>query len=134
MIAFKIFFLSNFRKILALLFFSVFNQLLIAQNNILLTIDNQPITVNEFEYIYNKNSDVVIEKSQQEINTYLDLFINFKLKLIDARKMGLDTTKSYKSELSKYRAQLVEPYLKDEQAVELLAKEAYNRLGYDINA
>ena len=96
----------------------------IAQNAVLLTIDKDPISVAEFEQVYQKNSDVIIDKSPQEINTYLDLFINFKLKLIDAKKMGLDTLKSYQSELSKYRVQLMEPFLKDEQAVELLAKEA----------
>lgn len=134
MIVFKVYVLSNFRKLLAFILVVVFNQFTTAQNNVLLTIDNQPITIDEFEYIYNKNSDIITEKTQQEISTYLDLFINFKLKLIDARKMGLDTVKSYQSELTKYRAQLVEPFLKDEQAVELLAKEAYSRLAFDINA
>lgn len=134
MIVFKVYFLSYFRKLLTLILVVVFNQFTKAQNNVLLTIDNQNITVDEFEYIFNKNSDVITVKNQEEINTYLDLFINFKLKLIDARKMGLDTSKSYQSELTKYRAQLIEPFLKDEQAVEFLAKEAYSRLKYDINA
>mgnify|MGYP003393013896 CR=1 FL=1 len=124
----------NFQKYLILILFTFFYQFITAQNNVLLTIDNQPITVSEFEYIYHKNKDLVVDETQQNLNTYLDLFINFKLKLIDARKMGLDTVKSYKSELTKYRSHLVEPYLKDEKAVDLLAKEAYNRLKYEINA
>lgn len=134
MIAFKVISSSNYHKILVLLIFFVFNQLTIAQNAVLLTIDKQSIYVADFEQVYKKNGDVIIDKSQQEINTYLNLFINFKLKLIDARKMGLDTLKSYQSELSKYRVQLMEPFLKDERAVELLAKEAYKRLERDINA
>ena len=134
MIVFKVISSSNIHKLLVLISLFIFNQLTFAQNAVLLTIDKDPISVAEFEQVYQKNSDVIIDKSPQEINTYLDLFINFKLKLIDARKMGLDTLKSYQSELSKYRVQLMEPFLKDEQAVELLAKEAYKRLERDINA
>ncbi|MDP2089581.1 MAG: peptidylprolyl isomerase [Flavobacteriaceae bacterium] len=137
MIVFKVFYSSNYQKFLFLVFIIAFSQFTIAQKSskaVLLTIDKHPISVEEFEQVYKKNNDVIVDKSQQEINTYLDLFINFKLKLIDARQMGLDTLKSYQSELSKYRDQLAEPFLKDEQTVELLVKEAYKRLERDVSA
>ncbi len=137
MISFKISKNTNFPTFLLLFIFIISNQFITAQKNVkpvLFTIDNQAVYVDDFEQVYQKNNDLIVDKSQQEINYYLDLLINFKLKLIDARKMRLDTLTSYKDELSNYRNQLIEPFLKDEKTVDLLAKEAYHRLERDINA
>ncbi len=101
---------------------------------VLLTIDKERISVSEFEHIFKKNFDLLIDKSQQEVDNYLELFINFKLKIQAARALGLDTLASYKEELAKYREQLTEPYLKDETLVQQLVLEAYKRLELDINA
>ncbi|MDO9261387.1 MAG: peptidylprolyl isomerase, partial [Flavobacteriaceae bacterium] len=137
MISFKVSYNTDYSKFLLLLFFITFSHLMVAQKSekpVLLTIDKQPILAEEFEQVYQKNSPVIVDKTQHEISNYLDLFINFKLKLVDARKMGLDTLSTYQSELSTYRSQLMEPFLKDEKMVELLTKETYHRLERDINA
>ncbi|MBS3992168.1 MAG: peptidylprolyl isomerase [Bacteroidetes bacterium] len=101
---------------------------------VLLNIDKERISVSEFEHIFKKNFDLLIDKSQQEVDNYLELFINFKLKIQAARALGLDTLASYKEELAKYREQLTEPYLKDDKLVQQLVLEAYKRLELDINA
>ncbi len=108
-----------------------------AQNKneeILLTIDNQKITKNEFERIYNKNNNnnnVIDNKSVEE---YLELFINFKLKVIEAEHQGLDTTQNFRKELEGYRKQLIKPYFTDSAIDEQLIKEAYERMKYDLRA
>lgn len=101
---------------------------------ILLTIDDQKVTKNEFERIYNKNNNknnVIDNKSVEE---YLDLFINFKLKVIEAEHLGLDTTSAFIKELEGYRKQLIKPYFTDPAVDEKLIKEAYDRMQYDIRA
>lgn len=133
MIVFKEFDSLLFLKRLFLWMLIGFSQLNFAQKT-LVTIGNEKISVDEFEQVYQKNNEIIVNQPKQDLANYLDLLINFKLKLMDARKMGLDTSKTYQSELLKYRAQLVEPFLKDDQTVASLAKEAYSRLERDVNA
>lgn len=93
----------------------------------LMKINGKNIPLSEFEYIYNKNNsnNVVDKKSLEE---YVDLFVNFKLKVEEAIAQGLDTTQSFKNELAMYRNQLAEQYLKtDESVSEDLLKMLYDR-------
>ncbi|AOW19556.1 peptidylprolyl isomerase [Urechidicola croceus] len=116
---------------ISLSFFGVYAQL---EEKPLFTIDNQPILVSEFLRVYNKNLDIVTDENQKDINNYLDLFINYKLKIKQAHDLGFDTLSSYKTELLGYKKQLMEPYLKDDSVIEKLVQEAYSRSLYEINA
>ena len=92
----------------------------------LMTINGKKIPLSEFEYIYNKNnSNNVVDK--KSLDEYVDLFVNFKLKVEEALAQGLDTTQAFKSEFEMYRNQLAEQYMTDESASERLVKEAYDR-------
>lgn len=103
------------------------------QDKVLMTIYNRKITLGEFERIYHKNnSNPSIE--QQSVEEYLELFINFKLKVIEAEELGLDTTESFLREFNGYRKQLAKPYLSDKEEVEALVEEAFKRSQYDIHA
>lgn len=94
---------------------------------VLMTINNKPVLRSEFEYIYNKNnSNNSLDK--KTLDEYVDLFINFKIKVEEAKAQGLDTTKSFINELSGYRSQLTKPYLTNSKVDEDLLKEAYDRL------
>lgn len=106
----------------------------IIPDSILLKIDGKPVTTAEFERIYKKNNskDNVIDT--KSIEEYLELFINFKLKVSEAEKTGLDTSKSFKTELAGYRKQLAKPYLVDKDIDEGLLKEAYERMQQDVHA
>jgi peptidyl-prolyl cis-trans isomerase SurA len=98
---------------------------------VLMNINGKPVLKSEFEYIYNKNNsnNSLDKKSLEE---YVDLFVNFKLKVEEATSQGIDTTKSFINELKGYRDQLTKPYLTDSKAEEAVLKEAYNRLKEDI--
>jgi peptidyl-prolyl cis-trans isomerase SurA len=104
------------------------------KDKVLLTIENQPIYSSEFLRVYNKNKDVVSEENKKDMNEYLELFINYKLKLQDARDLKLDTVKSYLAEFNKYKAQLTEPFLKDREVTDKLVKEAYDRTTKEVKA
>ena len=84
-----------------------------AEDKVLMTIDGEPVMASEFMYIYQKNNqETALE--QKTIDEYLDLFINFKLKVHEAKQQGIDTTEAFKKELAGYRAQATPKYLKDE--------------------
>jgi len=104
------------------------------QQAILFKIDGKPQLVSDFEKNYLKNIDIVADSSQKKINNYLDLYINYKLKVQAAYNLKLDTLIIFKGELSRYKKQLMMPYLKDSVALENLVKEAYYRSKYEVNA
>ncbi|MFZ4726608.1 MAG: peptidylprolyl isomerase, partial [Paludibacter sp.] len=103
-----------------------------ASDPVLMTINNKPVLKSEFEYIYNKNNtnNSLDKKTLEE---YVDLFVNFKLKVEEAKTQGIDTTKSFITELAGYRSQLTKPYLTDSKVDESVLLEAYNRLKEDVD-
>lgn len=107
-----------------------------AQTNndaVLMTVGNSKVTVGEFENVYHKNNNKEAT-DPKSLNDYVDLFVNFKLKVKEAEEMGLDTAKSFRDELAGYRRQLAQPYLTDKDVNEKLLEETYDRLKEDIHA
>lgn len=104
-----------------------------AQNDTLIWIGDEGITSEEFLAVYNKNKDVGRDIDPKTPKEYRQLFINFKLKVKEARELGKDTLTGFKREFGGYRAQLAKPYLVDESVEEVLMKEAYKRMQSDIN-
>ena len=113
----------------------VFNAIAQVDNKTtLMTIAGKPVTVGEFMSIYQKNNvkgEAIDKKSMDE---YLDLFINFKLKVLQAEELGLDTVSSFVKELDGYREQLAKPYFTDEATMNRLIQEAYDRKKLDLRA
>jgi len=105
-----------------------------ADNKTLVTIGGEPVTVGEFMRIYNKNNTQTSLQEPSTIKDYLDLFINFKLKVREATDMKMDTNSAFIKELSGYREQLAKPYFIDESVNEALLKEAYERELKDVRA
>ena len=126
-------FTMRVHSFLFLTFFLLFSLNTSAQDKVLLTIDSDSITAFEFKKVYNKNLDLVQDDSQKSIDNYLDLFINYQLKLKEAKRLKLDQDKKYIRELKSYERQLKEKYLKDNEVTDALVKEAYNRKKYEVN-
>lgn len=118
-------------------YFSIFTALILFQllsaQEVLMTIDNRPITTEEFLRIYNKNSAITSE-DKKSVSEYLDLFINYKLKVIEAENLGYDTMKSFIKEMAGYTGQLAKPYLENNKMIDSLVEEAYQRSFEEVNA
>lgn len=99
---------------------------------VIMTINGKPILKSEFEYVYHKNnsSNSIDKKTLEE---YVDLFINFKLKVEEAIAQGIDTTGTFQKEFRGYRDQLAKPYLNDAEADEAVVQEAYDRMKEELN-
>jgi peptidyl-prolyl cis-trans isomerase SurA len=91
------------------------------------TVGDKAISTAEFERVYKKNIDLVQDEGQKKIDTYLDLYIKYQLKLQEAYSLGLNKDKKYQNELKQYRKGLIKSYLIDADATDKLIKEAYNR-------
>ena len=100
-------------------------------NKILMTVDGNKIQAGEFIRMYKKS----IEPGKTlDIDSYLQQFIVFKLKVADALSEGYDTTRAFRNELNGYRNQLAQNYLTDNQTKEKLLQKAYQRSLTEINA
>jgi len=103
-------------------------------DDVLMTIAGKPVNVSEFMNIYQKNNVKGENVDKKSLNEYLDLFINFKLKVRQAEDLGLDTMTSFINELNGYREQLAKPYFTDEATIDRLVREAYDREAIDLRA
>ena len=75
---------------------------------IIMTVAGKPVPRSEFEYSYNKNNtDGVIDK--KNVEEYVDLFVNYKLKVQAALDARIDTTQAFLTEFAQYRDQQVVP-------------------------
>jgi peptidyl-prolyl cis-trans isomerase SurA len=106
----------------------------VSQDDILLTISDQSISVEEFMNIYKKNLNLVQDDTQKDLDYYLDLFVNYKLKVMEAKALGYDKSSDYIKELAKYQDQLSESYMTNSEVTEELIKEAYDRTANQVKA
>jgi len=114
-------------SILTILFFGILQTATAQKDPVLFSVQNKPVHVSEFDYIYKKTNGEKADYSQKSLDEYLDLYIKFKLKVQRARDMQLDTIPALIKELSGYRRQLANSYLVDKEVTEKLVNEAYQR-------
>jgi peptidyl-prolyl cis-trans isomerase SurA len=101
----------------------------------LFSINKKPVLTDEFIYLYKKNHpDKPGEFTKEKIEEYLDLFINFKLKVEEARHRGLDTTSAFRKEYSTYKEELRKPYLPDAKLMDSLVTLTYERMKEEVRA
>ncbi len=101
---------------------------------VLFSIANKPVYTDEFVRLYKKNHVKQSDFTEEKVNQYLDLFINFKLKVTEAIARGLDTTKAFRKEFDTYKQELKKPYLVQTDDLAKFTKEAYKRLNEEVKA
>ena len=106
----------------------------IANDDVLLTISGEPVLANEFVRVYNKNLNLVQDDSQKEVDSYLELFVNYKLKLTEAKALRYDKDPVYLNEFKSYKDQLTQSYLTDKNVTDDLVSEAYDRTENEVKA
>ena len=100
---------------------------------VVLTINGVDVPRSEFEYSFNKNNgDGVVDK--KSVEEYVDLFVNYKLKVAAALDAKLDTLSSFKQEYAMYRDQQVRPTLVTDADVEADAQRLYQRIKENIGS
>ena len=100
---------------------------------VVMTINGQPVLRSEFEYSYNKNNaDGVIDK--KTVEEYVDLFVNYKMKVQAAKDAHLDTLKSFKDEFASYRDQQIRPAFIEDADLEAEAQRIYAETKHRIDS
>lgn len=118
------------------LFFGIFSLSVFSQSPdpVLLQVASEKITKNEFIKVFEKNNIKSEKPDNKALEEYLELFTNFRLKVTEAKALGMDTIQSFRDELAGYRKTLAQPYLSDNQASDKMIQEAYDHKKYDIRA
>jgi len=101
---------------------------------VLMNIAGKPVTKSEFERVYKKNNNKDVSFDDKSVRDYLELYINYKLKVQAALDASLDTSATFKNELMGYRKQLATPYMTDTTVSQQILTEAYERLQKDVRA
>jgi peptidyl-prolyl cis-trans isomerase SurA len=103
-------------------------------NETLFSIGNENVSSQEFLSVYKKNNmGKEVDMSENALRDYLNLYINFRLKVKEAKELHIDTLSSVNSELKTYRAQLAKGYLTDKEKIDALTAEAYERMKNEIH-
>jgi peptidyl-prolyl cis-trans isomerase SurA len=90
----------------------------------------QKVTMEEFENVYAKNTggiEKAKEDSIQKMQNFLDLYVNFKMKLRDAQVRGYASNKELNDELLDYKKKVGVSYLLERKLVEPGIQEIYDR-------
>ncbi len=101
---------------------------------VLFTVDGDPVYTDTFKRMYSKNQDLIAGESATPIADYLDLYIDYSLKIKEAKAQKLDEKASFLNEFNKYRAQLSQKYITENEVTAELVHEAYDRTKTAVNA
>lgn len=97
----------------------------LAKDEVIMTVNGQPVSRSEFEYLYHKNQQQQVDP--QTLDEYAEMFKIYKLKVADALDRRLDTLATFRKEMEQYKTDLAIPYMTDSVFLNSLVKEAYDR-------
>ena len=97
-----------------------------------MTIGDESFELGEFWHIYNKNRHLPgFDESPAE---FAERFIDYKLKVREAKALGLDTLSSFRNEYQQYVNEVRYSYLVDSIALMRDARESYSYMKYVVRA
>ena len=101
----------------------------------LFTVGKATVSTQEFNYLYRKNHHHKPEDfTAAKVEEYLNLYVNFKLKVSEAMNRGMDTTRTFQREFDQYREEIKKPYVSEGDDLDRLVKEAFQRMGEQVRA
>lgn len=101
------------------------------------SVANEPITVSEYEHQYLKNSpnrDSAAAMPLEARQRFLDLIVNYKLKLADAKRQNLEQQPAVRNEIRQYKGGLAATYITDREIVSPALRRLYERRKAEIRA
>ncbi len=104
-------------------------------DKVILVVGKDTVLTEEFAYVYKKNNQKANDAfTKNSVNSYLELYKKFKLKVVEAEALKLDTHQTFIKELDGYIKQLSKPYLTEKKVTDKLLKEVYERKKQYVNA
>lgn len=89
------------------------------------------VSVNDFLKAYQKNNTG--PRSEKAFKEYLDLYTASRLKIAEAKALGIDTLPQLAADLENLRAQILPTYLNDKESINRMVEEAFSRSQKDLH-
>ena len=93
---------------------------------VLMEVNGKKITKAEFEYSYNKNNSVDGAVEHKTIDEYVQMYVDYKLKVVEAESLRLDTMSSFVKEFRQYRDMQLTPLMIDNEFIDSIAYLQYS--------
>ena len=100
----------------------------------LLIVGTDSVSQDEFRYLWKKHNSYRIEGRKDNIQEFLDSYINYRLKVLDAKEKGRDKRSEFLNEYEQYADAQLTPYMIDSLERDSVYHAAYERMKYEINA
>lgn len=95
----------------------------------------EAITLSEFESAYRRMNDKDPYRSGfDSLKDFLNLYSDYRLKLLEAKEMGLDKDPKIISEIDGYKKMLAGPFFLDKELTEPAIKKMYERRQTEVGA
>lgn len=98
----------------------------------LFTYADKSVSANEYKKAFNKVYPAPVVDKAKKIRSYLDLYINSKLKIHEATLRGYDSLPGFVEEYTALRNQVIENYMNDTESMNAMVDEAFARSQKDI--
>ena len=98
----------------------------------LFTYADKSVSANEYKKAFNKVYPAPVIDKAKKMRSYLDLYINSKLKIHEATLRGYDSLPGFVEEYTALRNQVIENYMNDTESMNAMVEEAFARSQKDI--
>ena len=98
--------------------------------NVVAVYADEVLTIDEFEERYARSvggHEVAVNDSLAEYQDFLERYVNFRLKVEAATEAGIPNSAEIRNEIQTYRANLARPYLLEEEVIEPIVRQLYER-------
>ncbi|MBO5677454.1 MAG: peptidylprolyl isomerase [Bacteroidaceae bacterium] len=102
-------------------------------NPVLMEVNGKKITKAEFEYSYNKNNSVEGAVEHKTVEEYVQMYVDYKLKVAEAESLRFDTLTSFVTEFRQYRDMQLTPLMVDTQFIDSIARLQYADIKKYVN-
>lgn len=97
----------------------------------LVKIDTLTVSVQDFLWYNTKYNTASIDGKTLSLDEYIELFIQYKRKVLESLSQQIDTSSAFLREFNSYMRQISSSYLLQEEDIDSLVALQYNRLQYD---
>ncbi len=98
--------------------------------NVVAVYGGDVLTLDEFETRYTRavgSRQAAAEDSLSEYQDFLERYVNFRLKVEAATEAGIRDSREVQEEIQTYRGNLARPYLLEEEVIEPIVQQIYDR-------
>ena len=99
---------------------------------VLMTVAGREVTRGEFEYSLNKNYESPSQVSEQDIKEYVNLYVNYRMKVQAALDAKMDTLSSFQKEYRTYRDVQLKPFVYDSLYADSIVRNVYDNIKVSV--